>query len=39
MREKIVGAKSEVCIVVLAERKKKSTITRCELVKQNLADA
>ena len=39
MREKIVGARNAVCIVALAERKKKSTIIRCELAKRNRADA
>ena len=39
MQEKIVGARSAVCIVALAERKKKSTIIRCELAKRNRADA
>ena len=39
MRVRIVGAKSAVYIVALAERKKKLTITRCELAKRNLADA
>jgi hypothetical protein len=39
MQEKIVGAKSAVYIVALAEPKKKSTIIRCELAKRNRADA
>jgi hypothetical protein len=39
MQEKIVGARSAVCIVALAERKKKSTITRFALAKRNLVDA
>ena len=39
MQEKIVGAKSAVYIDALAERKKQLTITRCELVKRNRADA
>ena len=39
MREKIVGARSAVYIVALAERRKRSTIIRCELAKQNRADA
>lgn len=39
MRGRIVGARSAVCIVAVAERKKKSTIIRCELAKRNRADA
>ena len=36
---KTAGARSAVCIVALAEPRKKSTITRCELAKRNRADA
>ena len=39
MRVKTAGARSAVCIVALAEPRKKSTITRCELAKRNRADA
>ena len=39
MRGKIDTAKSAACIVALAERKKRSMITRCELAKRNSADA
>ena len=39
MQEKIVGARSAVYIVALAEPRKRSTITRCELAKRNRAVA
>ena len=39
MRARIVGARNAVCIVAVAERKRRSTITRCELAKRNRADA
>ena len=39
MQGKIVGARSAVYIVALAEPRKRSTITRCELAKRNRADA
>ena len=39
MRVKTAGARSAVCIVALAEPRKRSTIIRCELEKRNRADA
>ena len=39
MREKTDGARNAVCIVALAEPRKRSTIIRCELAKRNPADA